>query len=227
MLEHTWTEHYRRIEASEPMAIVGSPGLRSIGKLVVDSLVERLRPELVASLYSTHFPVIYQSEPSYAPDPRFPGFGGALVEAGETSFPKVEFFFHEHPPLIITRGYHADFVGQYEVAEKVLDFYEEAGVRRMIVVAGYVGKDKDVCCAATDSKLIDEAKSHGIEASYTGPFYGFSGLVFGLAKIRGIEALCLFGKTEVVAGDLQCPDEDASRFVLKQLSQLLKLRNVF
>lgn len=223
MFEHTWIERYKRIEAEELTAIVGSPGLRSIGKLVVDSLVDKLRPELFAHLHSTYFPVIYQTEPSYAPDPRFPGLGGAWVKAGCVSFPKVEFFTCKSPPLIIAKGYHANFEGQYEVAEKVLDFLEKINVKKMIVVAGYIGKDKDVCCAATDSKMIDEARKQGIETNYTGPFYGFSGLVFGLAKVRGIDALCLFGRTEPMAEDPQFPDENASKFVLKQLSRLLNL----
>ncbi len=33
-----------KIELREPIAIVGSPGLRSVGKLAVDALVEKLHP---------------------------------------------------------------------------------------------------------------------------------------------------------------------------------------
>jgi len=34
----------RKRELNDPIAIVGSPGLRSVGKLVVDALVEKLPP---------------------------------------------------------------------------------------------------------------------------------------------------------------------------------------
>ncbi len=57
----------------EPIAVVGSPGLRSIGKLVMDSLITKTKANLIADLYSTHMPSIYQTKPSYAANPMLPG----------------------------------------------------------------------------------------------------------------------------------------------------------
>jgi len=59
-----WIEYKDEVELKEPIAIVGSPGLRSVGKLVVDELVEKRRPRLFAELYSYGFPAIYYG-PSY------------------------------------------------------------------------------------------------------------------------------------------------------------------
>jgi proteasome assembly chaperone (PAC2) family protein len=224
MQKDTWIRYHRDLALNEPVAVVGSPGLRSIGSLVVDSLVEELNAELVAELYSTHFPLIYQTKPSYASHPGLPGIAGIRVDQRNIDFPKVEFFYHPSPPLIITRGYHANFHGQYEVAEKVLDFYDEIRVRRLIAVAGYGLQGEQICSAATSRSIIEEIREeHGIEAGYEGPFYGFSGLVFGLAKRRGIEALCLFSKTEPRPEEPELPDEEASRMLLKKLAQILKL----
>lgn len=66
-------------------------------------------------------------------------------------------------------------------------------------------------------------QKYDIDMEYQGPFYGFSGLVFGFAKLKGIEAFCLFGKTEPVFDDPQFPDEDASEVILKYLLKILHI----
>jgi len=191
---------------------------------VIDSLIQKIKPELIAELYSTHFPLIYQTKPSYASHHRLPGVGGIKIKSGVAEFPRIQFYFHQTPPLIITRGCHANFNGQYEVAEKVLDFYKDLRVRRLIVTAGYGLKGADVCCAATSPKLMDELKqNYGVEVGYEGPFYGFSGLVFGLAKRKGIDAICLFGRTEPRPDFPESPDEEAANTLLHKLTQILNL----
>jgi proteasome assembly chaperone (PAC2) family protein len=224
-LNDTWIRYYTKPETTGAVAVAGSPGLRSIGKLVVDSLITKMQPELIAELYSTHFPLIYQTTPSYASHPQLPGVSGVTIASGRVGFPKIQFYFHPSPPLILTQGCHANFAGQYEVAEKVLDFYDEVGVSRLIVVAGYGLRGKDVCCAATSRRIMDDLKEqYGVEAGYEGPFYGFSGLVFGLAKRRGLDAFCLFGRTEPRPDAPESPDDEASAHVLRTLDQILGLR---
>jgi proteasome assembly chaperone (PAC2) family protein len=187
-------------------------------------LIQNVKPDLIAELYSTHFPLIYQTKPSYASHPRFPGIGGITIESGVAEFPRVQFYFHPSPPLLITRGCHPNFNGQYEVAEKVLDFYNDLQVRRLIVVAGYGLKGADVCCAATNLKIMEELKQkYGIEVGYEGPFYGFSGLVFGLAQRKDMDALCLFGRTEPTPDFPESPDEEAAKTLLHKLAQILNL----
>jgi proteasome assembly chaperone (PAC2) family protein len=151
-----------------------------------------------------------------------PGSGGVIVKSGEADFPKVQFYACSTPSLIITKGYHANFEGQYEVAIKVLDFLAENHVRRIIVVAGYGSKDKKICGAATSKELVAEMKEkYNIDIGYSGPFMGFSGLVFGLSKRKGMEALCLFAGTEPKEDDLEFPDKEASDRALDKLHKIL------
>jgi hypothetical protein len=117
-----WIKTYSSPKLVEPVAIVGSPGLRSIGKLVVDSLIAKTKAQPIADLYSMHQASIYQTAPSNAADPALPGMGGALVEAGSMDLPKVQIFASVDPPLIFTLGYHANFAGQYLLAHKVIEF---------------------------------------------------------------------------------------------------------
>lgn len=214
-------------ELVEPVAIVGAPGLRSIGKLAVDSLINETKAEIFAELYSTHFPAIYQTEPTYAANPLFPGLGGALVKTNMVDLPKVQFFTCPSPELILVSGYHANFEGQYEVAEQVVNILSEKQVRQMIIIAGYGSKEKKVCCAANNPRIIKEMKEKfNIKTGYQGPFMGFSGLVFGLAGLRNIEALCLFASTTPIEDNLEYPDSEASERVLEDLKRIVSFKEI-
>ena len=217
-----WIEYRRKAELTQPIAVVGSPGLRSIGKLVVEQLVNKTRAELVAELYSTHLPLVYQTKPSYASHYALPGIGGATVNQGQVSLPKVQIYKCSSPSMILAKGYHANFAGQYDVADEIVGFLSKLGVTKIIVAAGYGSKTRKVCCAATNPDLVREMKERfKIEVAYVGPFYGFSGLVFGLAKRKGIDALCLFAGTEPNPEDPESPDPQSSEMILNVLNQML------
>ena len=201
---------------------MGSPGMRSVGKLVVDRLISRTSAELVAELHSTHLPVVYETKPSFAAHPNLPGTGGVTVQAGVVELPKVQIYSCSFPPVIFARGYHANFDGQYDVAEKVLDLFNELQVKRLVVVAGYGSKEKKICCAATDKEIMREMKEKfNIGPDYKGPFYGFSGLVFGLAKLKGLEAVCLFSSAAPNPDDPEVPDEASGEAVMATLDKIL------
>jgi uncharacterized protein len=217
-----WLEQLRKPELQEPVAIVGSPGLRSIGKLVVDQIIKKTKAELTAEIYSTHLPVVYHTKPSYVSHYSLPGIGGVRVKQGQVDLPKVQIYTCASPSLIITNGYHANFAGQYNVANRVISFLNDFGVTRIIVVAGYGSKTRKVCCAATSPIIIQEMKEKlKIEVDYVGPFYGFSGLVFGLAKLKEIDALCLFAGTEPNPDDPEFPDPKASEILMEVLNKIL------
>jgi len=226
MIVKTWVKYYDKPKLEEPIAIVGSPGLSSVGKLAVDYLINKLKPILTAELYSSHFPLFHQTSPSYIPSPEFPGEPGITIAYDHTEFPKVEFYCSPTLGLIITRGYHANFYGQYEVAERVLDLLEELRVKRLFVLAGYAREGDAVYCAATSLNLMEEMKKYGVEKGYEGPFYGFSGLVLGLATLRNIEGVCLLGRTKPNLEDPEYPDPSAAKAVLETLSRILNLPTI-
>ena len=205
------------------VGIVASRGMRSVGIIAVDYLIRKLEPRLVDELYSAHFPIIYETQPSYAAHPDHPGMPGVLVQKSGPTLPRIEFYLSDSPRLLLTRGYHANFGGQHEVAEQVLDILEKHSVKRLYVLAGYGVGEGEVCCAATDVELIEELRKQGIGTGYEGPFIGFSGLVLGQAKHRGIEGVCLFGRSQPSVEDPEYPDPQAAKKVLETLSRVLHL----
>ena len=87
MSNNIWINHISKPNLNEPIAIVGSPGLRSIGKLAIDYLVQKLQAKLIAELFSIHFPLIFHTKPSYASHPRLLGDAGVRVRESEIAFP--------------------------------------------------------------------------------------------------------------------------------------------
>jgi proteasome assembly chaperone (PAC2) family protein len=207
----------------ETVAVVGSRGLRSVGKIAIDYMIEKLKPKLVTEIHSPHFPIIYDTQPSYAPRPNYPGKPGVLVENSTIVLPRIQFYLSDAPRLLLTRGYHANFKGQYSVAEQVVDVFQQHNVKRVFVLAGYGSGEGEICCAATDPELVEEFKAMGIGTSYEGPFIGFSGLVLGAAKMRGIKGVCLFGRSQPNLEDPEFPDPLAARKVLEKLGGILNL----
>ena len=154
-----------------------------------------------------------------------PGQAGAIVESGRADLPKVQFYACASLQLVLVRGYHPNFDGQYVVAEKVVDFLADLGVQRMVVLAGFGTKEKKIVCAANSEKGLEDMKTQfDLGVGYKGPFMGFSGLVFGMAKLRAIEAVCLFAGTEPNEEDLELPDPEASGRVVELLNRMLSLK---
>ena len=128
-----------------PIAIVGSSGLRSVGKIAVDVLIEKLQPRLFAELYSYGFPGVYYG-PSYVGAPSNAGTiraKGNLVE-----LPKVEFYLLEAEKILIIRGYQAyDSLNQYLVADTVTDLFKQFSRKKGVFArcTGNRRRDKMLC----------------------------------------------------------------------------------
>ena len=222
-MKQTWITLDQSPTIRPTIAIVGSPGLRSIGKLVTDKLIHQYKAKRIGQLFSTHFPIQYQTKPAYASQPHLPGIGGVHISEGSPELPSVKFYYTSSPPILIIDGYHPNFHGQYDVGDKVLEFCQELAVQRIIVVAGYGLKGDSVCVAATSQTLLTELRDqYQLNIGYEGPFYGFSGMVFGLAKTRGLDAITLFGQTTPDSQAPEKPDESAAQSILDILLPMLE-----
>ena len=106
--------------------------------------------------------------------------------------------------------------GQYEIADRMLDFSQKHKVKTIITIGGYrmeTENKPNVFVAATDQALLDKALAAGAALSNSGsPIVGTAGLILGLARFKKISALCLLGETR---GYL--PDPLAARSVLEVL----------
>lgn len=216
-----------KIDLKEPIAIVGSPGLRSVGKIVIDELVGKTHPRLFAELYSYGFPSVYYG-PSYLGAPS--AVGVKMAKGNVVELPRVEFYILENEKqkqnqdVIITRGYQAyNALNQYAVADKVTDLFRELHVKKVISLGAQVVEEGISSCA-TDLELLEETYKYGITKTKVNSFIGFSGLVVAIGREKGLKGVCLFANTAQNLADPEYPDFNAAKELLEKVGEILGIR---
>jgi len=211
-----------KIDLKEPIAIVGSSGLRSVGKIVVDELVEKTHPQLFAELYSYGFPAIYYG-PSYLGAPSAAGV--KIMKANVVQLPSVEFYAlkrqKQNQDIIITRGYQSyNALNQYAVADKVTDLFKEFQVKKVISLGAQVIEEGITSCA-TDLELLEEMYKFGIKRTNVDRFIGFSGLVVAIGREKGLKGVCIFANTFQNLANPEYPDFNAAKELLEKVGEIV------
>jgi hypothetical protein len=180
-----------RPELKDPVLVEGLPGVGNVGKLAADHMVEQLKAVKFAEIYSKHFP----------PQVLLDDAGIIRLVSNELYYVKMPDAAHD---IIILVGDYQGLTpeGQYELSYHMLEYARSLNVKRMYTLGGYgVGKMIEhprVLGAATHEHLIDEMKEKGVVFSRGEPgsgIVGASGLLLGLGKTVGMEAVCLMGET--------------------------------
>jgi len=208
----------KKFSAKELILVVGLPGTAYIGKLSVDYLVQQLKAELVAEIYSKHFPPYV-----------------IIKEDGLVELLRNELYWfrdEEGRDVIFLTGNSQAFSpeGQYEVADTILDWAISHGVKRIFSVAALVTdkpfESPSVFCTTTSPSLIDDMKKYNVEPLDQGIIGGENGLIIGLAKKKNIEGICLLAEThgyQTSAGEF-VTDAKAAKAALNVLNGILALK---
>ena len=204
-MKETYIKEFKQIEFNNPILIEGLPGLGLVGKIAIRYLIKKLNAKKFAHLHSPHFPYFV-----------------LVNKKGNVRLLRGAFYFwkNENGPndLILFTGdsQSQTIEGQYEIADRMLDFSQKHDVKTIVTIGGYRMEAKDkpkVFAAATAQELLNIALDAGAAVSSSrSPIVGTAGLILGLARFRKISALCLLGET---CGYL--PDPLAARSVLEVL----------
>jgi uncharacterized protein (TIGR00162 family) len=203
-----------RPELNEPILVEGLPGVGNVGKLAAEHLVDQLKATKFAEIHSKYFP----------PQVLLDDDGVIRLVSNDLYYVRGE---GERPDLIILVGDYQGLTpeGQYELSDFMLKVAVDNKVRRVYTLGGYgIGRMVDnprVLGAATSVQLVEEMKENGVVFSKGEPgsgIVGASGLLLGLGKIRGVEAVCLMGETSGYF-----VDPKGAEAVLRILSTLLKV----
>ncbi|QLH74496.1 MAG: proteasome assembly chaperone family protein [Methanomassiliicoccales archaeon] len=196
----------------DPIFIEGLPGVGNVGKLAADHMVEQLKGVKFADIYSKFFP------PQVLVDDN----GLIRLVSNELYYVKMEGQEHD---LIILLGDYQGLTpeGQYELSYHMLQYIRGYNVKRIYTLGGYgVGRlleNPRVLGAATHPHLVEEMKAKGVIFSKGEPgsgIVGASGLLLGLGKNFGMEAVCLMGETSGYF-----VDPKGAEAVLKVLSSIV------
>ena len=204
-MKDTYIKELAQIEPNNPILIEGLPGLGLVGKIAIRYLIKQLKARKFAHLYSPHFPYFV-----------------LVNKKGNVRLLRGAFYFWKNTngqnDLILFTGdsQSQTIEGQYEIADRMLDFSKKHNVKTIATIGGYRMETKEkpkVFVAATAQDLLAKALQAGATVSASGsPIVGTAGLILGLARFRKIDALCLLGETR---GYL--PDPLAARSVLEVL----------
>ncbi|MCD6529891.1 PAC2 family protein [Candidatus Bathyarchaeota archaeon] len=211
-MEETIIKEFENPGLKDPILIEGFPGLGEVGRIAVQFLIKKLKAKKLAELYSPHFPHYVLVDDN----------GVARLLSGRFFFWKDK--EGRHDIILLTGDSQAQTIdGQYEVTDKIIEFAKSKGVKLAISLGGYRAESKEgpeVIAISSSPSILELAYKAGAKASPEGnPVVGMAGLLVGLAKFKGIEALCILAKTK---GYL--PDPEASKKSLRVLANLLKIQ---
>jgi uncharacterized protein len=204
-MKETYIKEFRGTELNNPVLIEGLPGLGLVGKIAIRYLVKQLKAQKFAYLYSPHFPYFV-----------------LVNKKGSVRLLRGAFYYWKSlsggSDLVLFSGdsQSQTIEGQYEIADKMLEFAKKHNVSAIVTIGGYrvetEAKPK-VYVAATSPDILSKAVNAGAVVSSSGsPIVGTAGLILGLSRFKKISALCLLGETR---GYL--PDPMAASSVLEVL----------
>lgn len=192
----------------EPVLITGLPGIGLVGQVAAKYMIRKMKGKKIGDMYSPHFP--HQVLMSKKGGLRLLKNAIYLIRGGKRDI-----------ILVIGDVQAITSVGQYEVAETLLDYAQGRGVDMAITIGGYstgkVEKERRVFGSANNKKLMEKFKKMGIIFGETrGSIVGVAGLIPGLAKLRRLDGICIMGETH---GNYV--DHTSARNVLEKLSGIL------
>ena len=223
---------YKQPELRDSIMFCGWPGIGNIGISAIDTLRAVLRAEEFGEI-----------EPWDFFDPR-----KVLIEKGllkDLEFPRNKFYFQriKNQDLIFFIGQeqptdggtrYAEGQKAYRMASLVLDVAEKFGCRRVYTSGAAVTQIHHtvrprVWAVPNSEKLIDELKQYkntilmsAIEGrNGQGVITGLNGLLLGVAKKRGLEAICLMGEIPYYLQAAPWPCPKGSKSVLEVLIKIL------
>jgi proteasome assembly chaperone (PAC2) family protein len=226
---------YKEPDLKNPVMFCGWPGIGNIGINALDNLRAVLKAQEFGEI-----------EPWDFFDPRKVTIERGLLK--DLEFPANKFYFQQikNQDLIFFIGQEQPAEGRaryaegkkaYEIANLVLDVAEKFGCRRVYTSGAAVTQihhtvKPRVWAVPNKQGLIEKIKEYGntivmseIEGrSSHGTITGLNGLLLGVAKKRGLEAVCLMGEIPYYLQGAPWPYPKGSKSVLEVLSKILDIK---
>ncbi|MEM7816338.1 MAG: proteasome assembly chaperone family protein [Candidatus Aenigmatarchaeota archaeon] len=209
------TIYHEEPKLNNVIMIEGLPGIGNIGRIAAGYLVEKLKAKNFADLYSSDF---------------FPSV--ILQKDGIARLLRIEFYYYkgEKNDLIIVIGdtQASTPEGYYDLSNAILEVARKFDANLIITLGGlareeFSGKPR-VVGAVNNEKLLERFKNYEIifDGNLVGSIVGVSGLLVGLAAIRGIDAISLLAET--TGFPIVIADPIGAEAVLRVLMNILDIK---
>ena len=223
---------YKEPKLENPVMVASWPGIGNIGIIAVDTLRNMLEAEELGEIepWDFFYPKKALIRNGELKDLEFPSTKFYFKRTGEKD---LLFFIGEEQPADGGRTY-AEGRKAYQMANLVIDVAQRFGCQRVYTSGAAVAPihhttRPKVWAVPNNKGLIDEVKRYEntilmseIEGrGGQGNITGLNGLLLGVAKKRGIEAICLMGEIPVYLQGFPFPYPRASKSVLEVLTAAL------
>lgn len=203
----------------KPHFIAAWPGMGNVALGAASFLREKLQAEEFAEIEAGDF---------------FPLSGITIRDnlIAEPRLPRSRFYsWRNRPPskdiLIFIGDAQPSSGKEYAFATQVVDVAVNLGVERIYTFAAMpsnIGHKQvpRVWGVATHAKLIEILKEYGVQIMSYGHISGLNGSLLGVAKMRGVEGICLLGELPHYATQIENPR--ASKAVLEVLGNMVDIQ---
>jgi len=197
----------QRPELHEPSMIAAWPGMGYLAKISADYLRRRLKASLFAEIKYYHNVLVYSN--------------------GEANLAPIRhklYASNEHNLIIcVGDAQPSNPEESLRLAEKITELALDLGVKRLYTMAAYPNdfyEKPEVYGIYTDASLRPELEAAGVKIlEAEGAVNGLNGVLIGIAKMRGIDGVCLMGDITYA----NVPQHLSSKVVLEKLAVLLNL----
>tara|TARA_B100000315_G_C14595867_1_gene599264 strand:- start:21715 stop:22470 length:756 start_codon:yes stop_codon:yes gene_type:complete len=192
-----------------PVLVGGVADSGYVANLALDHFVKELKGKLFGEIYSYGFPphIMIQSD-------------------GTAGLQKANLYFHRSPDrktdLLILGGdtQPSEPQAAYQIASEVLQLAKGMGIKKVYTIGAHVTgtavEDPKIYATATDPNLVKKIADYGFHVMSQGNVTWMNGLLFGLAKLRGMDGCFLSAETSGYSVDAK-----AARGVLVALTKVL------
>ena len=223
---------YKEPKLENPVMVASWPGIGNIGIIAVDTLRNMLEAEDLGEIepWDFFYPKKVLIRNGELKELEFPSSKFYFKRTGEKD---LLFFIGEEQPADGGRTY-AEGKKAYQMANIVLDVAQRFGCQRVYTSGAAVAPihhttRPKVWAVPNNKGLISEVKSYEntilmseIEGrGGQGNITGLNGLLLGVARKRGIEAICVMGEIPVYLQGFPFPYPKASKSVLEVLTAAL------
>jgi len=223
---------YREPELENPIMVASWPGIGNIGIIAVDTLRNLLGAEELGEIepWDFFYPKKVIIRNGELKDVEFPASKFYFKRTSDTD---LLFFVGEEQPSNGRRTY-AEGKKAYQMANLVLDVAQKFRCKRVYTSGAAVAPihhtaRPKVWVVPNAKNLISEVKTYEntilmseIEGrGGQGNITGLNGLLLGVARKRGVEAVCVMGEIPVYLQGFPLPYPKASKAVLEILTAAL------
>lgn len=200
-----------------PIFLEGMPGVGNVGRIAAGYIVDKLKGEKIAELYSSYFQHVTLIHSD----------GTAHVIKGEFYVIRANKKNGLKRDLVIYLGDQQSELpqGSYEIVNEILSFIKKLGVKELITMGG-LKMDVDVeepvvYGVGSDKSIIKKYSKYGINfdsASKVGSIVGAVGLLVGFAPLYKMKGVSLLVES---FGPPILPDHKGAMKLLEMLKEIL------